>query len=377
MKALFSFSKGCLFLILFSVSLSVQGWGTGLEDFSFFLPERIKPKRVVSSTQAQGVDMLVRALEGATPAMLAPYAPKLRVPCNSTSSGVSLSNVYCRINAESTITDAPLHSHIFAVATHTLQMYETAGVNFESWTLLPLYVLSGNKDDTAYQLVAGSKRICFYGTARNDFDYDVVAHEVGHSVLDHLRPDFRGSRDPFTNFQLRTLHEAFADVTAVFSSLHLAAQQGSFAPEINSLFASRDVTAIAPQYAGNPRGLRNPSFFHNYPQYIQNGEFHKFSQIMTGLAQNIVFDLCTHELGSTSGASLVDADFAYKIRGAFLKSFLKVEIDGNVIENLGTILGANLKKVYPSPLEEEVRDHINARVEYFQQNLRSILVPPN
>jgi hypothetical protein len=45
---------------------------------------------------------------------------------------------------------------------------------------------------------------------------DVVAHEVGHAILDALRPDFWSS---FT-FEVNALHEGFGDIVAVLTALH-------------------------------------------------------------------------------------------------------------------------------------------------------------
>jgi hypothetical protein len=377
-------SRRLLVGIIFSISLSIQNWTATASDFPFFLPERIKPKRIAPSAQAPGggFDMLERALEGARPEMVEPYETKLRVPGNPADAW--LANGYCLISDQSNIPNKELHSHIFAVATHTFQMWGMGEAAFlgtigaGAWAPLPLHVLQGNKGNTAYQVVTAGKRIKFFGaevTGENDFEYDVVAHEAGHAVLDHLRPAFRDSGDPFIHFQLRTLHEAFGDVTAIFSSLRLAALDG-FASEINNLFASGNAAAIAPHYGENDAGLRNHTLvlFSQYEQYIVNKDYHKFSQIVTGLTYGIIFDLCTYELAPEGGGSAINTDFTRKIRAAFLKSFLEVPINGNVMSGLATELGKNLKEAYSDPSEEMVRGVIDGRVKAFQRDLHRILV---
>ncbi len=49
--------------------------------------------------------------------------------------------------------------------------------------------------------------------------HDIVAHEAGHAVLDSLQPDWKTLRGDQPSPENHALHEAFADITCIFSLL--------------------------------------------------------------------------------------------------------------------------------------------------------------
>ncbi len=216
--------------------------------------------------------------------------------------------------------------HAFSVATLTLMYYEKIGeINLDSWQSLPLNFIFGNKGNTAFH--PSQNAIFYYGTNFDDFEFDVIAHEVGHAVLHYLKPDFNFHQDPKINFMLSALHEAFADCTAIFSSLSIAAES-QFSGEINNLFSDKTkMGAIAPAYSGNHFGLRNPTLqnINLYNQYFLNNNFHDFSQIVTGLLHGIIFEVCNYEASKNGSLSPITVSFE-RLWRAFCNSFISLEV---------------------------------------------------
>ena len=75
--------------------------------------------------------------------------------------------------------------------------------------------------------------------------YEIVAHEVGHAVLDSLRPGYWGSWQPQTS----ALHESFADIAAILTTISQLEQ----------------CEYLVAQSKAN---LRDKTFFHNVAEEI-------------------------------------------------------------------------------------------------------------
>lgn len=346
-SSIFSPNKFLLIVsFLFSSSL---GWSNESSDFSFEIPKRLKPAPVSNEQYTP----LARALD-AQP-LQRKEALKPKIPISHVPGTYSNEFFYIKKNDF----NKKINDHVFAVANFTFGMYLEDGRNMGNWESLPLYILNKNKGKTAYHRDPSDynnpKSIHFCGQNINDFDYDVIAHEVGHSILDYLNPDLNRHSlrsNPKIRFQLQALHEAFGDITSIFSSFYLAPIISDM-QSINNLFAVRlKVHALAPCYERNELGLRNPALPHNYRTYLAAGNFHDFSQLITGSIQNIIFNLCRDKVNQdSSGFSHIDTDFIKKLRIAFVNSFLpnNLKIDGDVLINFVNLLEHNLEQVGVTP----------------------------
>lgn len=273
----------------------------------------------------------------------------------------TIRNPYVYVFVDKSYSSTPdVAKHVFVVATYTIKMYDN-DINFTKWNKNPLCLrLSSIRDKnyTAYTPITTEgitryeRKINYYGRSESDFEFDVIAHEVGHAVLDYIRPDFNKtmfSKDgnKKTKFQLSALHEAFADCTAFFSSLSMEASRGMFSSDISMFFNDpKYMQAIAPQWSRNPLGLRNPGIFRDYATYFKHGNYHDFSQLITGTVYRLISMVCNHEF--ERNLALVNSDFTSRLRTIFITSFYKTDIsDDMVILDFAENLKNETIKVYP------------------------------
>jgi hypothetical protein len=168
---------------------------------------------------------------------------------------------------------------------------------------------------------------------------DIVLHELGHGLLDAIRPDFFSS----ASMETWAFHESFGDVTSIISALH-------FDPVVDKLLADTNgnlrqpniVASVAEQFGtalGMVCGLREA--FNNFkyqnpaslpkqasgPDMIYN-EPHSFSKIMTGIVYDV---LCSvyEKNGSTKEALFKARDY---VKETFYKSCVTVPNSANFYE---------------------------------------------
>lgn len=122
--------------------------------------------------------------------------------------------------------------HTFGVVQRVVNMYKRSllklhppyGRRFKwQWGKEPLTVFprAGRRKDAAY--VRNRRSLSFYNyedketgqTIETCRSFCAVAHETGHAILDAIKPGLADSRYPET----QALHEAFADLTALFAVL--------------------------------------------------------------------------------------------------------------------------------------------------------------
>lgn len=116
--------------------------------------------------------------------------------------------------------------------------------------------------------------------------YDVVAHEAGHAILDSLKPNWNISQHPETG----GLHEAFGDLTAIFS---LLMQTDVCDAVINAtkgdLYQKSFFSILAEQFGqalGLKFGLRNANQDKKLSQV--STEEHAISEVFTGAIYDIL-----------------------------------------------------------------------------------------
>lgn len=143
----------------------------------------------------------------------------------------------------------------------------------------------------------------FHGAAGNQTVFsgespDVVCHELGHAILDSIRPELWDAGSS----EIGAFHESFADISAILSAVQLPSVRTAVLQEINSkLFRSSRLSRLAEQLGrairlvrpdlADPDCLRNAvnSFFYREPETLPptapssllSSEPHSFSRVFT------------------------------------------------------------------------------------------------
>jgi hypothetical protein len=154
--------------------------------------------------------------------------------------------------------------HTYAVARMTVDMYvRDLHVDWKwHWdrdigsgqakTPLKIVCHAGEKANATYH--RGKQCLKFYfktvgsTTAYLCRSFDIVAHETGHAILDALKPSLYKEREG----QAGALHEAFADLTAIFAALdQLDLCEDIVAETKSDLRKAKYLTAIGEQFAAH------------------------------------------------------------------------------------------------------------------------------
>lgn len=124
---------------------------------------------------------------------------------------------------------------------------------------------------------------------------DIVAHETGHAVLDGLKPEWILADQPP---QTGALHEAFADLTAIFLMLSQPEQVAALVMQTKANLHNKTYLADLaddPGLAlGRPTGLRAAD---NELTLTQVGnEVYDLAQVFTGAVYDVLADIVAFEL---------------------------------------------------------------------------------
>lgn len=138
---------------------------------------------------------------------------------------------------------------------------------------------------------------------------DIVAHELGHALLDSIRPDFWGTQC----VEIWAFHEAFGDINAIASILENPKMVKAILDETNGdLIKSNSVSRLAEELGGaiNP-GRRGPAYLRDasvpfvyvnpmkLPQSAAedrlSSECHSFSRVFTGVWYDILVEIFKQE----------------------------------------------------------------------------------
>ena len=124
---------------------------------------------------------------------------------------------------------------------------------------------------------------------------DIVAHETGHAVLDGFKPNWIPTRNPP---QTGALHEAFADLTAIFLTLSQPEQVAAIVAQTKANVHNKtflpDMVEELSFALGRPTGLLNAD---NELTLAQVGaEVHDLAQVFTGAVYDILADIVAFEL---------------------------------------------------------------------------------
>jgi hypothetical protein len=120
--------------------------------------------------------------------------------------------------------------------------------------------------------------------------FDIVAHEVGHAILDGLKPGWLTIGNPP---QTGGLHESFGDLTAIFLTLSQFDQcEAIIAQTKANLHAKNFLSDMAEEFGlalGRPNGLRNADNDLKLSQV--SNEVHAISQVFTGGVFDVLADI--------------------------------------------------------------------------------------
>ncbi len=132
----------------------------------------------------------------------------------------------------------------------------------------------------------GDESAPFIYTCRS---FDIVSHEVGHAVLDSLRPGYLDSEHPQTG----GLHESFGDLTTIFTMLAQMDQcETIIAESKGNLHAKTFFPVLAEQFGeslGRTAGLRNAD--NDLKMSQVSNAVHDISKVFTGAVYDILSDI--------------------------------------------------------------------------------------
>jgi hypothetical protein len=153
------------------------------------------------------------------------------------------------------------------------------------------------------------------GTVYSGESPDIVCHEMGHAILDSIKPQLWDA----TSNEVAAFHESFADISAILSALQLPSLRSAILTDTaGSLYRSSRLSRLAEQLgsairliqsdAVEPDCLRNAvnSWTYQDPNALPQGgpstqltsEAHNFSRVFTSAAFEILAGVLSLKAGS-------------------------------------------------------------------------------
>lgn len=198
--------------------------------------------------------------------------------------------------------------HTFTVVRQVLTMYRRAlkrmgatGKFTWQWgdgTPISVYPRAGIDPNAYYSREEKSLRFFYFHPGGDETQplvytcrsFDIVSHEVGHAILDALKPGFWSSWHPQTG----GLHESFGDITAILTMLAQMDQcEAIIAESKGDLHTKTFFPAVAEQFGealyGQTTGLRNAD--NDLKLSDTSNEVHEISQVFTGAVYDILADI--------------------------------------------------------------------------------------
>lgn len=196
--------------------------------------------------------------------------------------------------------------HTYAVVRQVLTMFQRSTREKMKWqwadegngTAIDVFPHAGEAMNAYYNRSTKSLKFFYYRPpgSTDDFEYtcqslDVVAHEVGHAVLDSIRPEWWVWPMPA---EIGGLHESFGDLTAIFLILSQFDQVEHIVAETKGNLHKRTVLKeLAEQFGkalGRPYGLRNADNNLKLSEVVNNPEVHLLSNVFTGAVYDVLAD---------------------------------------------------------------------------------------
>lgn len=183
-----------------------------------------------------------------------------------------------------------------------------------------------------FHFVSGGK------TIYTSLSADIVLHELGHGLLDAIRPDLFSA----ASTEVWAFHEAFGDINSIICSLH-------FDPIVDKLLADTEgnlkrsniVSKVAEEFGvsmGSLCGLReayndfkyvNPALLpRNTTDGSLSSEVHSFSRVMTGIFYEVLCEIY-EKLGKNREALIKTRDY---LKQTFYMACTKAPCSPNFFE---------------------------------------------
>lgn len=224
---------------------------------------------------------------------------------------------------------------------------------------------------------------------------DVVSHELGHAILDTLRPDFWNVQ----SYEIWALHEFFGDFIAIINILNneqilrLAIKETG-----DNLFKSNTISRLAEHFAKtlynvtkgktgiDPNSLRDAVNHFSYidPKHLPeeesndklSRECHSFSRVMTGCFYEILIEIYNYEKQTMDNIaamqlaknvitkylflSIIDVPCTNKIFKTLCKKIIQVD------KNFGSRYVDILQKIFNK--RNLLIDYENLSIQNFEQS---------
>ena len=174
------------------------------------------------------------------------------------------------------------------------------GTTWQQGTTLPVRLDAGDRLNALYNRAS---LVFFHSTVEGITIFtgespDVLSHELGHAVLDAVRPQLWDAM----SHEVAGFHESFGDISAVLTALQLATVRQRFVAETTGRYRASRVSRVAEQLGWGvrqrrpcsvePDCLRNAVNCFSYqppdqlplmaPASMLSSEPHSFSRVFTG-----------------------------------------------------------------------------------------------
>lgn len=280
-------------------------------------------------------------------------------------------------------------ANAFAVVWQTLAFYERAlagkripwawnvGGNVDVITIYPRAFSAANAFYSRYQ--KGLKFGYFTQTQQIQRDgeiqtvdevftcrsLDIVAHQTGHAILDGLKPRWLSRITPP---QTGALHEAFADLTAIFVTLAQLDQVEAYvAMTEGDLHRKALIPALAERLGnalGRPMGLQNAD--NDLRLTDVSNEVNALSQIFTGAVYDILADIYAFEMRrqrATKDPARVLLEVTQNVSTTLLKAVIEAPDAGATYTDIVNNMLAISKKQNDPPVYRTFIRHRFSRRE--------------
>jgi hypothetical protein len=173
-----------------------------------------------------------------------------------------------------------------------------AKINLNKWALVKVLNVepaAGNMPNAYYDR-QNLKFFSFQGKSGKKvftcLSYDIVAHELGHALLDGMRPEFFS----MASLEIWSFHESFGDINAIFASLYEPLLVNYLLTQTGGDLKKQNILGDLAEQFGKELGMQGAlrkainSFVYVKPETLPkqapesqlSAECHSFSRVMTG-----------------------------------------------------------------------------------------------
>lgn len=283
-----------------------------------FFPSR-KPKPTPKPTPNKGKNMRYYLNDPSSPSLIEEVT-------NPTPRGLNISVANLEPGVVDFTSPQGLANNAYAVLCHGINMFNS-DFNLNRWALvgsLNVNPMAGYEANAYYDR-RNLKFFYFMKDNRKIFtalSADVVSHELGHALLDAIRPDMFNA----ASMEVWAFHEAFGDINAIMCALYHNQLVDFMLKETNNNIRTPNIVSRIGEEFGValniPFSLRDAANNYKYqnpatlpanssdPNVICR-EPHSFSKIMSGIFYDVLCSLF-EKLGKDKNALLAARDYLKK-----------------------------------------------------------------